>query len=524
MLTWLANLQPDNDRPQLATRCFDWDGAGVHEQARRETLARQLKAVLDQRGLYVDVDALPDTAEVSGDALDEGRLPIVRRLEGVELVKLGDRWVVSAETVRRTPELHAATFDIDVEAFVERLPAWMRAQVFPGAALWQIVGLLLALFAGLLVRGIVAKGLAVWGGRLLRLRGQSADATILQNTAYPIGTVAMSGVLWWALPLLRFSVRVNQVGIVAVRVVAAVAAVLVVYRLVDLGADVFARRAARTESKFDDQIVPLVRKTLKVFVAVMGGIFVLQNLDIDVGSLLAGVSLGGLAFTLAAKDTVANLFGSVSIFADQPFQIGDWVKIGEHEGIIEEVGMRSTRVRTFYDSVISIPNSTVANAAIDNFGRRRYRRCMLTVGLTYDSSPDQMQAFVEGVRAILKANPHVRQDSYEVAFRNFGDSALEVLVYFFLRVPSWTEELKQRQNVLLEIMRLAEAIGVDFAFPTQTLHVETLAEPATIPPRRSPPREDLKAIVASFGPAGSRARAEAPPLTEGYWPDPPKEG
>lgn len=522
VVTWLGNLQADNDRPQLATRCFDWAGAGVEARAERERLARQLKAVLDQRGLYVDVDALPDTPEVAADELDDGRLPIVRRLEGVELVKVGDRWKVSAETIALIPELYAATFRFDVEAFVERLPAWMRAPVLPGAAVWQLLGLLVAIFAGLVVRLAFAKGVAVWGARLLRMRGQSADATILQRTANPTGTVAMAGLLWWMLPLLRFPVRVNQVGLVALRVIAASATVLLVYRLVDLGADVFARRAARTESKFDDQIVPLVRKTLKVFVAVMGVIFVLQNLDIDVGSLLAGVSLGGLAFTLAAKDTVANLFGSVSIFADQPFQIGDWVKIGEHEGIIEEVGMRSTRVRTFYDSVISIPNQTVANAAIDNFGRRRYRRCMLTVGLTYDTAPDQMQAFVEGVRAILKANPNVRQDAYEVAFRDFGDSALEVLVYFFLRVPSWTEELKQRQNVLLEIMRLAEAIGVDFAFPTQTLHVETLAEPTKLPARQAPPRRALQEIVESFGPEGSRARPEPEPLTSGYWPDPPK--
>ncbi len=521
-MTWLGNLQPDNNHPRLAARCFDWDGAGVRASSRRETLARQLKAVLDQRGLYVDVDALPDTVDVSGDELDGGRLPIVRRLEGIELAKVGQSWKVSAETIQLIGDLYAATFAVDVEAFIERLPAWLRAPVLPGAAVWQIVGLLLGLLLGLIVRLLFAKGIAVWGARLLRLRGQSADASILQKTATPMGTVAMAGLLWWVLPLLRFSVRVNQVGIVALRVIAASATVLLIYRLVDLGADVFARRAARTESKFDDQIVPLVRKTLKVFVAVMGVIFVLQNLDIDVASLLAGVSLGGLAFTLAAKDTVANLFGSVSIFADQPFQIGDWVKIGDHEGIVEEVGMRSTRVRTFYDSVISIPNSTVANLAIDNFGRRRFRRCMLTLGLTYDTSPDQMQAFVEGVRAILKANPHVRQDAYEVAFRDFGDSALEVLVYFFLRVPSWTEELKQRQNVLLEILRLAEAIGVDFAFPTQTLHVETLAEPARNPPRQVPPRQALKEIVESFGPRGSRSRTEPEPLTAGYWPDPPE--
>ncbi|MEZ4248966.1 MAG: mechanosensitive ion channel family protein [Polyangiales bacterium] len=310
----------------------------------------------------------------------------------------------------------------------------------------------------------------------------------------------------------------NQIGGIALRVMATTATVLLLYRLVDFAADLFAKRAERTESKFDDQIVPLVRKTSKVFVAVVGVIFVLQNLDVDVGSLLAGVSLGGLAFTLAAKDTVANLFGSVSIFADQPFQIGDWVVIDGHEGVIEEVGMRSTRIRTFYDSLITIPNSKVADAAIDNYGRRRFRRQTFEVGITYDSSVEQVEAFVEGIRAILKANPAVRKDAYEVHFRHFGASALQVFVYFFFQVGSWSDELRQRHNVLLEIMRLAKRVGVDFAFPTQTLHLETLATARTIEPRRAPDLAALTAAVAGHGPGGAHAVVDTPLLTDGFFP------
>ncbi len=244
----------------------------------------------------------------------------------------------------------------------------------------------------------------------------------------------------------------------------------------------------------------------------------LQNLDVDVGSLLAGVSLGGLAFTLAARDTVANLFGSISIFADQPFQVGDWVLIDGHEGVVEEVGMRSTRIRTFYDSVIAIPNSVVANAAVDNYGQRRYRRCLVTLGLTYDTHPEQMQAFVEGVRAILKANPKVRQDSYEVHFKDFGNSALEVMLYFFFKVESFSDEMAQRQNVFLEVMRLADAIGVSFAFPTQTLHLETRAKETEIPGHPNPSKDELAQLAAAFGPGGERSQPDSGSLTGGFLP------
>lgn len=524
VVSWLANLQSDNDRPRAASRCFDWEGANVGARRQQETLARQLKAVLDQRGHSIDVDGLPDVTDVEEDDLEEGKAILTDRLPSVYVVRVDDEWLISAETIGTIPELHRETFTVDVESVVEDLPAWMRIEVIPSLEVWQLLGIFAAIFLGMLVRLIVGRVLAVWARRLLRLRGQSADKDVLRRTVNPLGTLALTAVVWWMLPLLRMNVRANQIGTIALRVMAATATMLLLYRLVDLGADVFARRAAKTDTKFDDQIVPLVRKTLKVFVVVVGVIFVLQNLDVDVASLLAGVSLGGLAFTLAAKDTVANLFGSVSIFADQPFQIGDWVVIDGHEGVVEEVGMRSTRVRTFYGSVISIPNSIVANAAIDNYGMRRYRRCMVTLGVTYDTSPEQMQAFVEGIRAILRANPSVRQDAYEVAFRNFGDSALEILLYFFFQVPTWTEELLQRQNVFLEVMRLAKSLNVDFAFPTQTLHVESVATAKDMPPRESPSRSALTKTVESFGPKGSASMPESPLLSDGYFPVPQEKG
>lgn len=518
VVSWLANLQSDQDRPRAASRCFDWEGANVGSRRQQETLARQLKAVLDQRGLYIDVDALPDVADVDEEDLQDGRAVLTERLPIVYVEQVDEQWLLSSETIGAIAGLHHETFTVDVESIVEDLPAWMRVEVIPSLEVWQLLGIFAAIFLGMLVRLVVGRVLATWARRVLRLRGQSADADVLRRTVNPLGTLALTAVVWWMLPLLRMNVRANQIGTIALRVMAATATMLLLYRLVDLGADVFARRAAKTDTKFDDQVVPLVRKTLKVFVVVVGVIFVLQNLDVDVASLLAGVSLGGLAFTLAAKDTVANLFGSVSIFADQPFQIGDWVVIDGHEGVVEEVGMRSTRVRTFYGSVISIPNSIVANAAIDNYGMRRYRRCMVTLGVTYDTSPDQMQAFVEGIRAILRANPAVRQDAYEVAFRNFGDSALEILLYFFFQVPTWTEELLQRQNVFLEVMRLAKSLDVDFAFPTQTLHLESVATPKDVAPRESPPRAELSKTVESFGPEGSASLPESPLLSDGYFP------
>src|SRR5690606_24921192 len=143
-----------------------------------------------------------------------------------------------------------------------------------------------------------------------------------------------------------------------------------------------ATKAESTDSKLDDQLVPLLRKAMKIFVVLVGALFLLQNLDVNVASLVAGLGIGGVAVALAAKDTIANFFGSLMIFIDRPFQIGDWVKIGETEGIVEVVGFRSTRVRTFYNSLVTVPNAHFTEAAIDNLGMREYRRTSTVLNLT----------------------------------------------------------------------------------------------------------------------------------------------
>ncbi|NOY91079.1 MAG: mechanosensitive ion channel, partial [Deltaproteobacteria bacterium] len=479
-VTFLANLPPNGRSPEKAIRCFDWDHAGT-AAAERTTLALHLKQALDISGYWVKVDELPD--EASPDGVE--RLPLADELPDIYLQKVGERWMISAPSIRAIPRVYAEHVNEAVERVIARLPAPLLLEPIYGVAWWQLAGLLLAVLLAFVARAFVSWLVAAQGRRLLRLRGAGADTGIVDKASRPLGTLAMAGVLYSVLPMLRFSARFNDIALVAIRVLAASAVVLLAYRLVDLASDVFAHRAAKTDTKLDDQVVPLVRKTLKVFVVGIGIIFILQNMDVDVGSLIAGASLGGLAFTLAARDTVANLFGSVSIFADQPFQVGDWVVIDGHEGIVEEVGMRSTRIRTFYSSVVSIPNSKVANASVDNYGLRLYRRSTFSVGLTYDTTPDQIQAFCEGARAVLSANPVVLQDTFEVHFRDFGDSGLQIFFYFFFDVADWSAELSARHNVLLEFMRLADSLGVRFAFPTQTLHVESMAapEPAAV---RSP--------------------------------------
>lgn len=233
-------------------------------------------------------------------------------------------------------------------------------------------------------------------------------------------------------------------------------------------------RAKHTETTFDDQLVPVVRKLAKVTVVIVGSLLIVQNLGGQVGSLLAGLGIGGAALALASKDTIANLFGSIVVFVDRPFQVGDWVEIGQHEGTIEEVGLRVTRIRTFANSLITVPNSSLTTTAINNWSRMRKRRIKLTIGVTYDAKPAQLQAGVVAIREVLRDDERISQDFMLVNFTDFGASSLDIFVYAFTLTTRWDEYMQIREELLLEFMRRFEQLGLSFAFPSQSLYIERM--------------------------------------------------
>jgi len=223
----------------------------------------------------------------------------------------------------------------------------------------------------------------------------------------------------------------------------------------------------------------------------------LQVLGADVVPLLAGLGVGGLAVALAARETLTDVFGALMILADRPYRIGHWVVIGDYEGRVQSIGIRSTRIRTFYDSVLTIPNSKAVTSVVDNMGMRTHRRIKTYIGIRYDTPPERVEAFLEGIKRIIQANPTTRKDLFNVVLNDFGPDHLRILLYCFLKVPDWSAELVERQRILLEIMRIAAALGVQFAFPTQTLEIETFpGQPGREPMAEASP-EELRVIVES---------------------------
>lgn len=511
--TFIRNLQPDNWHPALAVTCFDFSRF-VGEMPAREQVGIKLKAVLDARGHFIYYDRISDDPDYKQKETEQSQFVLFPgALDQVFLVKVGERWVYSAQTVAATSDLHHATFSLGLQGLIDSsLPSVFQTFVL-GVRLWQWLALVALFVLALVMARVIHSLLIGLLRRALKDRAQTWVQALQGRMAWPTRLLIMSLLMMPILPELGLPVFISRTLVVALQMVATGAVVVVAFRLVDVISDWMAARASKTDSRLDDQLVPIVRKSLKWSMAIVGVVFTLQNFNVEVGSLLAGLGLGGLAFALAAKDTLANFFGSLMIFVDRPFQIGDWVKTSAVEGTVEEVGFRSTRVRTFYKSLVTVPNSQMADGVIDNFGERTERRFKLSLGLAYDTPPEKIQAFVEGVRAILAANPAVWDQPSNVYFYGMGATSLDVLIYTFLDVPTWGEELKARHNILLEFLRLAQVLDVSFAFPTQSIHLESTPEHPS--PDSAPLTQDeLSAIVLGFGPGGVHARPEGEPLTD----------
>ena len=336
---------------------------------------------------------------------------------------------------------------------------------------WQWIGILVVIFVGLVADLFVRMLLRGFWHRFEIRRGREVETGSLKRAVRPFGMLAAAGVWYLALDLGLLPIMPTIILIVAVRVVFMISLVWAAFRITDLVGDWLSLQAAKTETKFDDLLVPMVKRTAKLFIGAIGLIYIASAFSVEIMPLLTGLGIGGLAVAFAAKDTIENFFGSIAVILDRPFEIGDWIVVNEVEGTVEDLGFRSTRIRTFYNSLVTVPNATLVRAKVDNYGRRKYRRFSTKLNVTYDTHPDKIEAFCSGIREIVKLHPYTRKDYYHVWLNSFGPHSLDILVYIFFECPDWSIELREKHRFMLDVVRLADRLGVEFAFPTQKIHM-----------------------------------------------------
>ncbi len=478
-----------------ALACFDFPPD--MEASFERVAAEMMLAVLNRLG-YIDLLTLPGPVEVD-PPMDEGGEPIKRYTlfpspryasvweelaeykvhpEGRIVMAVGDDggWLFDRQTVAELPLLYESTAHLppvyhDQESRIDADMVRLIGPTFTLTPNWAWGVLLGAIFVGLLAGKIVQSILRGLSRRWTQ-RGWEVRGIMFDNAASPASFALLSVGLWFGINYIHREPRLAEFSNNIIEFLLILAVGWFLFNLVEVINAGLVRLSEKTESKLDDQLVPLVRKSLRLFLVVVFALFVAQNVfGLDITGWLAGLGIAGLAVSLAAQDSIKNLFGSFTVLFDKPFTVGDWIVTEGLEGTVEEVGFRSTRIRTFYNSLITLPNANLINASVDNYGQRQYRRWKTHIGVQYDTTPDQLVAFTEGIRELVRSHPYTRKDYFQVWCHEFGDSSLNILIYIFHEVPDWSTELRERERLFIDIVRLADKLGVQFAFPTQTVHL-----------------------------------------------------
>lgn len=451
-----------------ATKCFEHGG---RTQKQLEDAARRLKTLFDAEGVLVQVDKLSDDADYL-DADKNTRLIVTPRYPEVAVEKRDGKWIWTRESLDWIEERYDDRLG-DLDRLIDAIPDPLL-RTYGGLALWQYAAFALLLLAGvgasLLFRRLV-------GGWLRRLEhgsdgGPGVGRRWLDRIAFPTGVVASALVVRVLYPELRLPVGVAAALHVGLRLTLTLAAIVVAFRFADVVSEGLAHRAESEDSRLDQHLVPILRKSMKGVTLSVGALLVLHGLNVDVTALFATLGIGTLAIGLAAKDTLANLLGSISIFIDNPFKIGDLILVEGVEGIVEEVGFRSTRIRTPHQSIVVLPNAKLADAKIDNYGHRGFKRCMFVVHVVHGTPAARCEELCAAIRKVLAAHPAVADDRTKVVLSSIAAPAIEISVTFFLSDVE-LDDVEEKHRVLVAVLDQVRSLGV-------VLHAPPTAAPPPV--------------------------------------------
>ncbi len=338
-----------------------------------------------------------------------------------------------------------------------------------GEALGSL-GILLFSYA---LRKYIVEGFLMIMGRLAEKTDTEVDDLLLEVIRVPLRvTVVYFGILAAIaiLPMERYP-RGEETIYTLFRLGAVVILTWTAIRSIKVVTYLLKRITSRSDTLIDDKLVPFVDQILRILFIVIGVVMFMQELGYNPSGLLAGLGLGGLAFALAAKDTLSNFFGSIMLLTDKPFSVGDWIKVTDAEGTVEQIGFRSTQIRLFDKSLVQVPNGKLASEAIRNFNRRDRRRIYFHVGVTYSTTPLMMKTAIAITKKLIEDHEGIRNDFYLVNFNEFKDSSLSIMIYCFTTTVVWGEYLDIQQDLMMSIMEQFEEAGISMAFPTMTVHM-----------------------------------------------------
>jgi|GEM_PF-161377 MscS family membrane protein len=448
----------------LASRTMNFSLlATAPDEIEQAEFARKLKAIID-RMQWVDYAQISDKAK-AGPFL----FPVDAESQPIIIDEETDgNWRFTRETVARIDDLHEEWKD-KPKVGGSWLPSWTHTLLVAGNEVWRIILLFGAILGSLVVSRLVRRTMQHSSDRLEKRR------PIVASFINSLGKSLVSLVLWLGVWVsFHWLVLDNVVegivdAVLGVLFVLAVAHVL--YRLVD-AVDVWIHNfASKTETKLDDMLAPLVRRSLRTTIVILALVQIASILsDEPPTSIIAGLGVASIAIGLAAQDTIKNIFGSVMLLTDRPFEVGDRVVVDGHDGPVESIGFRSTRIRTLEGHVVTVPNGELANKTIQNIGKRQRIRRTMDVTITYDTAADKIERAVEIIKDILENHEGMHADfPPRVFFNDMTDTSLNIFVVYWYHPPDYWAFAAFNERVNLDIFRRFAVEEIEFAFPTQTL-------------------------------------------------------
>ena len=452
-------------------------------RAEAEIAVQRIKAILDGRGLVIDFSELPedpdyvDTLNFKTSSIDHNKnryAPFPIRLPEIYVEKSGNNWYYSEETLGLINQLYDKTFPIEFSWLSNKYPDFFRATLL-GILIWKPIALLVTLVICIILYYVLEPFIFFILKHVQKIFSRKSSSgrmiKILHELARPFVFIILLRMIKNILPSFQL-VKWNAVLITGLRIAETVFWVMVFLKLSKTLLNMYHEYNKEGKSKLDRQLAPLLNKVIQGVVILVGFLHVLTVFGVDPTTVLAGASIGGIAIAFAAQDSVKNLIGTMVIFLDKPFQLDDWVSIDGVEGAVEKVGFRSTKIRAADTTLYQIPNSKISEADINNKGLRILRRYSTELGVRYDTPPELIEAFIDGIKRIIVLHPSTKSQAYNVDFIAYGASSLNILVNVYFKGLDWGEEQASKHILHLAILKLAASLGVEFAFPSTTMMIE----------------------------------------------------
>jgi len=452
--THLQYLQPKNYHPKQAAKVLQSKG---YTQKELEDLAEKLIQIYNGSGYYINLKKIPNDSAYYDSTLKQPRYVVCPDYPEIYIEKIKGKWLYSSKSLQEIPRIHKELYPLGLDKWVEFMAA-KGQDTFWGIYIWQLLG-----FLGLMVASFVLFKLMDWifGWIIHRISSRKSryvPADAVKPVARPLSLWVLMLILQLLIPVLQFPIWINTILMYILRISEPVFLVMTAYHFIDFVAAVAQGFADDTESNLDNQLLPLFRRSLKIAVYVLGGIYILKSIHVDITTLLAGISISGLAFALAAQDTVKNFIGSITILVDKPFHTGDYIEIDNKTGIVEEIGVRSTRIRQFDNALITIPNAKIMDNAVYNGGARTFRKFQpkLTVEV---QSMEILRAFIEEIKQYVDAHPLTHNEGNQIYLSNLNGKNVEIFVSILFDAAK-QKEAEVRQQVISGILDAAQKHGV----------------------------------------------------------------